>query len=253
MTVSVAQAQLFFLALTRILAMIIHVPVLGGTSIPTQIKLGLGVILAVVLIPWQPLPPDAQVIGLFGFTVAVGREILIGTLAGFAAALTFAAIQIAGEAMGLESGFASSHVFNPAMSDSGSSYHQLFILLTTIYFLIINGHHMFIIAMARTFQVLPVNSPLPSSSLQSLMLMTSQLITSGIQLALPIMAALIMTDLTLGLLARVAPQVQVYFLGLPVKVGLSLLGMGMMFTVVLPFINNLYQDIGTRMLRLLVR
>ena len=67
------------------------------------------------------------------------------------------------------------------------------------------------------------------------------------------MAALIMTDLTLGLLARVAPQVQVYFLGLPVKVGLSLLGMGMMFTVVLPFINNLYQDIGTRMLRLLVR
>jgi flagellar biosynthesis protein FliR len=59
MTISVAQAQLFFLAFTRIMAIIIHVPVFGGQNIPTQVRIGLGCALTLVLIPWQPLPPEA--------------------------------------------------------------------------------------------------------------------------------------------------------------------------------------------------
>jgi flagellar biosynthetic protein FliR len=253
MIVSVAQAQLFFLALTRIMAMTINIPVLGGKNIPNQVRIGLGLVLALVLIPWQPLPAGTETIGFLGFAVAIGKEALIGTLAGFAASLTFGAIQIAAEIMELGSGFASGHVLNPSMGNTGSAYNQLFVILSTLYFLVIDGHHTVLIAMERTFKVIPINGSLPFNSLDALIQMTSQLIASGIQLALPVMVALFLTDMTLGLLARVAPQVQVYVLGLPLKVGVSLIAMGMLFTIILPHLADLYQSIGNRMLQLLVR
>ena len=248
MTISVAQAQLFFLAFTRIMAIIIHVPVLGGQSVPTQVRIGLGLALALVLIPWQPLPSDAAALGMFTFGLGIGKEILIGTLVGFAADLTFGAIQIAGSAMGLGSGFESSRIFNPALGDAGSAYDQIFVILTMMFFLMVDGHHIVLIAIQKTFNVIPLNGALPFNGLDTLVITTTQLIASGVHLALPVMTALILTDMTLGLLARVTPQVQVYFLGLPVKVAVALLSLAVLLAVIFPYLTNLFQSMGENML-----
>lgn len=251
MLVSVAQAQMFFLALTRIMAMIIHVPVLGGQSIPTQVRIGFGLVLTAIIIPWQPLPAGAEALSLFGMAAAVTKEIILGTLAGFAAMITFGTVQIATEAMGLGSGFSSGRIFNPTMSESGSAYNQFFVMIAMLYFLVINGHHTFLLALQKTFEVVPINGVLPLDTFDTVAKMTAQLIGSGIHLALPVMAALLLTDFTLGLLAKAAPQVQVFFLGLPLKVGVSLFAMGLLFMVVFPGLANLYQAIGPRMMLLL--
>ncbi|MEW6506060.1 MAG: flagellar biosynthetic protein FliR [Chloroflexota bacterium] len=251
MIVSVAQAQLYFLALTRILAMMIAVPVLGGQTIPLQVRVGLGLILAAILLPWQPLPPQTEWMDGLAYAIWVVREVLIGTLAGFAARLTFGALQIAGEAMGLGSGFASSRLFNPAIAESSTALDQFFMMVVMLYFLVIDGHHLFLIAVKKTFEILPLMAPLPLDRMDVLMQTTAQLILAGVHLALPVMAALFLTDLTLGLLARVAPQVQVYFLGLPLKIGVSLIAMGLVIVVGLPLIGNLYREIAPRMLTLI--
>lgn len=251
MTISVPQAQLFFLAFTRIMAIIIHVPVFGGQSIPNQVRIGLGFALVLVLIPWQPLAPDAPQIGFIAYSLAIGKEIIIGTLVGFAADLVFGAIQIAGTVMGLGSGFESGRIFNPAMGEAGSAFDQIFIILMTMFFLAIDGHHVVLIAIQKTFSVVPLNGPLPFGAMDTLVLTTTQLITAGIHLALPVMTALILTDLTLGLLARIAPQVQVYFLGLPVKVAVSLLTLSLLLAVLFPYVSNLYQGMGNNMLAFL--
>ena len=248
MTISVAQAQLFFLAFTRIMAIIIHVPVFGGQSIPNQVRIGLGLALALVLIPWQPLNPDVAAIGFFAFGMGIAKEILIGTLVGFAADLTFGAIQIAGTAMGMGSGFESGRIFNPALGDAGSAFDQIFVILMMMFFLIIDGHHIVLIAIQKTFTAIPINGPLPLNGSDTLALTTAQLIATGIHLALPVMAALILTDLTLGLLARVTPQVQVYFLGLPVKVTVALMSMSMLLSVLFPFLRNMFRIMGENML-----
>jgi flagellar biosynthetic protein FliR len=70
-------------------------------------------------------------------------------------------------------------------------------------------------------------------------------------MALPMMAALFMTDLVLGLLARAEPQIQVFFLGLPLKIGISLLGLSLVFVIILPVMNDIFKQMGTRMLKLL--
>jgi flagellar biosynthesis protein FliR len=251
MSVSVAQAQIFFLAFTRVMAILIHIPMLGGQSIPNQVRIGLGLILAGVLIRWEPLSANVEAIALFPFVVAIGREIIIGTLVGFAANLTFGAIQMAAELMGLGSGFGAGRILNPALMDPGSAFDQLIIMVSFLLFMIMDGHHSALIALQRTFIVLPVNSPLPELSVEVLLRTTSQLIVSGLQMALPVLAALLLTDLTLGLLARVAPQIQVFFLGMPLKMGISLIMLTLLLRAITLPLTNLFHSLGQRMLLLL--
>ncbi len=248
MTISVAQAQLFFLAFTRIMAIIIHIPVLGGQNIPSQVRIGLGFVLALVLIPWQPLSPEAAPTGWMAYSIAIGKEIFIGTLIGYAADLAFGAIQMAGGAMGLGSGFESSRIFNPSMGDAGSVFDQIFIMTATMLFLVIDGHHLVLIALQKTFEAIPLNGDLPFNGLETIMVTTSTFIMAGIHLALPVMTALILADLTLGLLARIAPQIQVYFLGLPVKVVVSLLTLSMTFAVTFPYVSSLFKTMSENMI-----
>jgi len=251
MIISVAQAQLFFLAFTRIMAIIIHVPVFGGQSVPNQFRIGLGLVLSLILIPWQPLAADVEMIGFVAFGLAIAKEVIIGTLVGFAADLVFGTVQIAGAAMGIGSGFESGRIFNPALGDAGSSIDQLFLTIMMLFFLAIDGHHVVLIAMQKTFSLIPLNGALPFNGLDAVALTTAQLIAAGVHLSLPILTALIMTDMTLGLLARVTPQVQVYFLGLPVKVAVALLSMTILLSVLFPTILNLFKSVGENMLRFL--
>ncbi len=251
MSISVPQAQLFFLALTRILAVIIQVPVLGGTLIPNPVKIGFGCLLAIIMLPWQPLPPDAPILPVFAFSLSIGREMLIGTLAGFAAALVFAALQIAGEMIGLGSGFAAGRIINPAFENTGSSVNQFFFMVAVVLFLVIDGHHDFLIGLQRTFTLLPLNNPLPELSAERLISLTGGLITAGVQMALPVMGTLLLTDLTLGLLSRVAPQVHVFFLGIPLKVGIGLLALMLTLNLSLPTLSKMYSSIAVWMLELL--
>lgn len=248
MTISVAQAQLFFLAFTRIMAVIIHVPNLAGQNIPTQVRIGLGLALAMVLIPWQPLPPEAEMIGFFGYSIAIGKEIIIGTLIGYAADLAFASVQMAGAAMGIGSGFESSRIFNPALGEASSAFDQIFVITATMIFVIIDGHHLILMSLQKTFEAVPLNSPLPLNGVEAVMKTSAVFIASGVHLALPVMAALILTDLGLGLMARVAPQVQVYFLGLPVKVVVAMLSVAVSLVVMLPNLRTMFASISENML-----
>jgi flagellar biosynthetic protein FliR len=251
MSVSIAQAQIFFLAITRILAMLIHVPVLGGRNIPNQVKIAFAILLAMIILPWQPLPPGTEEMAVIGFTLAIGRELLVGTLAGFAAVMVFAVLQIAGNLMGQSSGFSAGQILNPALEATGSPLDQVFIMSAFLLFLVINGHHSFLLGLQRTFEVVPLNAPLPAFSLDRLVSLTGGLITAGVHMALPIMGALLLSDITLGLLARVAPQIQVFFLGIPLKVGMGLLALAAFLSIIFPTVSELLRSVGTRALELL--
>ncbi len=253
MIVSIAQTQIFILVFTRIMAMIIPVPILGGQSIPAQVRIGLGIILSVILVPWQPLGPEVQELGLLAFAAAILQELIIGTLAGFAATLTFGAIQIAGEMMGLVSGFGAGNILNPALGSSGSALDQLFIMVGMMLFIVLNGHHYFLMAVQKSFTILPVHSTLPLTDPLILITMTAKLITTGIQLALPVIGALLLADISMGLLARVAPQIQIFFLGLPAKIGLGMFAVGLTFSVAFPIMRDLFYKTGPRVLELIAK
>ncbi len=250
MLISIAQTQIFFLVLTRVMAVVIHIPNLGGQTIPNQIRIGLGLVLAAILLPWTPLGVDVESMALLTFAAAILKEIIIGTLIGYAAILTFAAISIAGETMGIGSGFGSDRIFNPAIEQSVTPIGQLFVVISMLYFMAVNGHHIALVALQKSFSAIPVNTPLPTFSVETLLRSTAQMIVVGIQIAFPIFAALMLADITLGLLSRVAPQIQVYFLGLPAKIALSLFALGLSLSIFFPYLRDLFSNLGARMLSL---
>jgi len=253
MIVSVAQTQLFILALTRTLAILVKIPALGGQMIPNQIKIGLGILLTIVLVPWQLLPPESEPWGIIPFGFAIGEQLLIGTLAGFAAEMVFKALEIAGEMMGLSSGFFAAKIINPAFETKGSPMTNLFYMVGVTFFVLINGHHLFLIALQRTFEILPLGGPIPEISVEKVVTLVASLITAGVQMSLPIVAAIMFTNISLGLLARVAPQIQVFFLGIPLRVGLGMFALMITISSLLPILEDLYQSSAKWSLELLVR
>jgi flagellar biosynthesis protein FliR len=251
MIISIAQAQLFFLALTRILAILVQVPVFGSEVVPNQVKIGLAAVIAIIVLPWNPLPASAEAIPWILFAVLILRELIIGLLAGFAAALTFGAFQITGKLIDMSSGFGAGQVFNPAMSEAGGTLDQFFILVVMLYFLLTNGHHIFLQGLQATFVVMPLNQPMPEINPEALLKLSSGLITAGVQMALPVVGALFLTDLTLGLLAKVAPQINVFFLGLPIKVWVGIFALSLLFGFFVPSLDQAFKNLGPRMLQIL--
>jgi len=251
MTVSLAQTQMFFLALTRILAMIIEVPILGGNMIPLQVRVALGFILALVMIPWQPLAADVPPMPTLVMGMAILQEIIIGLLIGFAATMTFGAIQVAANFMGLNTGFAAGQILNPTFGSSGSAYDNFYLVMSTLYFIVLDGHLLWIKAISLSFQMLPLHSTIPQLSADLFIRTFATLINSGFHLALPVVAAVVLTDVSAGLLAKVAPQVQVFFLTINIKLLLSLIGVAIAFTITLPMMRSLFEQMGERGLTLL--
>jgi len=251
MLISILQAQIFFLALTRVLAILVQIPIFNSDAVPNQIKLGFGIILTMMIVPWEPLGTDAEAIPLFPFAGAILQELIIGLLAGYAATLVFGVFQMAGKIIELGSGYSSGQVFNPTLGETGSAYQQLFVIVILLFFLVTNGHHVFIAGIKQTFDVLPVRSAITEISLETVIVYTTNLMASAIQIAFPIMVALLLTDISLGLLARVAPQIQVFFLGLPVKVWIALFALMVSIQIILPLSNNLFSNTAKYMLNLL--
>ncbi len=251
MVVSIIQAQMFFLVLSRILAAIVFVPVLGGRSVPNPVKIGFGLVLSMVITPTLPQPTNTEALSAVAYGFAMAQEVLLGALSGYAAALTFSALQMAGHLMGIVSGFSAANVLNPALEDNGTAMDQMFLITAFLVFLVVNGHHLFLLGLERTFNIVPVNSALPTLSLSNFLRMTSEFIAAGVQMSLPIVGTLLLTDLTLGLLARVAPQVHVFFLGIPLKIGIGLIALALTIVMLAPNLESMFTNLGERTLQLL--
>jgi flagellar biosynthesis protein FliR len=255
MIISILQTQIFILVLTRVLMIMLALPFLGGSLVPSQVKIGLGFILAMFVFPWQTIQPaSADAIPLIAFLQAILQEIIIGAIAGMAAIMIFGLFQVATKMMEMSSGFSSAQIFNPTLNDTGSAYDQFFMIIIYLFFFTINGHHVFLIGLQKTFQVLPVNSGidrLMALTPDRLLALFSMMISSGVQMALPITGAILLADITLGLLSKVAPQIQVFFLGIDIKIWAGLIGIVFTLSYVMPTIRNLIGNIGVLMTRLL--
>lgn len=233
------------------MATIIHVPVIGGKSIPNPVKIGLGLLLAIFLTPIQSAQINNSTLDIIAFSIAIGREIIIGTIAGYAAVLVFGALQITGSLMGLGSGFMAGQILNPAIEENGTALDQIFVTTAFLIFFILNAHHIFLLGLAKTFEVIPINGDIPVLAQESIFQLTSSMITIGVQMSLPILGSLLLSDLAMGLLARVAPQIQVFFLGIPLKIAFGLFALAISIPALAPNVRMIFNGIGDQMILLL--
>jgi flagellar biosynthesis protein FliR len=237
----------YVLAAMRVLGAIAFNPLLGSARIPMPGRLGIGLFATLVLFPvGGPFEAPANV-----GPMEVAAELMVGLLAGFAITLVFASIQFMAGLIGVNSGFSFAQTLNPMFDGGGGAggVVETFIMaFALLVFVQINGHHLFLIGLLQLFDIVPVGeiTRLPGS-METLITLSSGLFSAGLKLALPVLAALLLADLAIGLLARVAPQFNLFSLEMPIKMLLGLTALALALPVIIPRMAALFRTMPTVM------
>ncbi|MYN09367.1 flagellar biosynthetic protein FliR [Pseudoduganella aquatica] len=213
--------------LTRILGLISAAPVFGNRSVPTTVKVALGVMLAMIIAPTVPALPAADPMSYAGLLIVV-QELLVGAAMGFTLRIVFAAIEMAGEISSLTMGLGFATFFDPNTQGRSSAISQFLALVATLAFLSVNGHLVLLSALAESFQTLPISGiPVSGGGFKHMADWGARIFSAGMQLALPIVAALLITNIALGILTRAAPQLNLFGIGFPITLGIGFLVLAM--------------------------
>jgi len=232
----------FLWPLARILALLGTAPLFGEGSVPTRVKLGLGVLLTVMIAPTLGPLPDVAPASFAGLGI-IAQQVLIGVCLGVCMRMTFAAVQTAGEVIGLQMGLSFATFFDPGANANTTVLSRFLNMITVLVFLALNGHLMLLAALAHTFEVLPISDGrLSADGLGVLVEWSAQVLVLGLVMALPLVTALLTMNLSMGILNRTAPQLSVFAVGFP----LSLMAGLVMLTIVVPqtapFLERLFSS-----------
>ncbi len=231
MLFEIPDVEIFALMLVRVTAALMAMPIFGQQGLPGGLKVGLGLLFTLLLFPVVPqaLPaPSGSVLGIF---VLALKETICGLLIGYAAGAVFYAVEFGGAIIGYQAGFSIVASIDPMTQNRNAVLGRVQYILVVLIFLTMNGHHLFLSGLARSFETIPLGMLHLDGSLMEWMVgIAAGVSETAIKLVAPIMVALLLTDIGLGILARVAPQMNIFVVGFPLKVGIVLLlmssGMG---------------------------
>lgn len=208
----------------RTLALLASLPVFSQRAVPMRVKIGLSVLIALAA---QAALPDMPAIALDSPAAMslVLQQVLIGSALGFSVRIVFAAVELAGELTGLQMGLNFAGFFDPSTASMGTASGRLFGTLIAFLFVIINGHLAVLAVLVRSFEAFPVGGE-PLAFLWQLQPQTwgTEIFALGLWIALPLVGMLLFVNLVLGVIARVAPQINIFAVGFPVTLAVGLIG-----------------------------
>jgi flagellar biosynthetic protein FliR len=220
--ISVTSAQIgawlamFVWPFVRILALLMAAPVINAPNVPAQVKIGLALAVTVIVAP--TLPPEAHpAVSSSSVFALMAQQIVVGVALGFAMQVVFAAVELAGDMLGLQMGLSFAGFVDPSSNDQSPLVGSFLGLLATLMFLSINGHLAMIAAIVDSFTAVPIAPTLEGGlELPRLAAWGGELFRLGLQLSLPVLATMLLVNLALGVLARAAPQLNVFAVGFPI-------------------------------------
>jgi flagellar biosynthetic protein FliR len=223
-----------FWPMVRVLALISVAPLLSHRAVPVRMKIALALSITVLLVPQVQSPPITDVLTAPGLMLLI-NNVLIGVVIGFAVRLVFAALELAGELIGLQMGLSFAGFFNPSTGQQQNAVASFMSLLALLMFISIDGHLMLIHALAESFRLYPVSvgMDLPMG-FDRLLRLGSDMFAIALTIALPFLAVMLLTNVVLGVLARVAPQLNIFAVGFPMTI---LVGLVTLF-VLLPYVET---------------
>jgi flagellar biosynthetic protein FliR len=223
MTIPVDHIVLFLLIFTRTSAMLALVPVIGHVSVPVQVKAGLGVFLGAVVFPGVAAQGPSVDLAVIPLALLALREAAVGMIIGFAASLLILAVQSAGELSGFELGFSTATLFDPDQGQTRTLLAEAFGLTALLLFVLLNGHHFMVQAIVLSYDAIPLGSVAPGELARTTLVgLTGQVVAIAVKLSAPVIVAGFLVNLAMAVLARVAPQMNVFFLSFPIKIGVGL-------------------------------
>jgi flagellar biosynthetic protein FliR len=224
MEVYVPQLILYLLLLARVTSMIVLAPVFGHMAIPLQVKVAMGLFVSFVLFPMVSAMGPKVDVPLLALVVMVLQEIAVGALIGFASGMLFAGLRYAGEIISLHMGLSFANILDPDTNQNNPVVGQFLYLTTILIFLTINGHHFLIEAVYLSYSGVPIGSfTFAQPVAQELIRMVGMVFVVGVKFAAPVLVAIFLNNIAMGILARVMPQMNIFSISFSLNIGVGLL------------------------------
>lgn len=239
--------SMWLLAFARFAGFFVQAPIFGSHHFDKKVLVALAATMSIVLFPELKLPPTFT-FEIVPYFLMVATQVVTGLVIGFVSFMIMAAAQFGGEMLDVQMGLSVASSFDPATGSTVNMMRRMKFYLAMILYLIMDGHHFLIRAIYQSFDLIPVTGMnLTGNVITQCVVLTGQIFYLGLQISAPALAALFVTQVALGLLARVAPQMNVFMLSFPlnIAIGLSLIcaSMYVLFMTYHNLFDQNYRDV----------
>lgn len=220
----------FALILLRLIGFFVSMPIIGSVTVPTSSKVLLSLTVSMIIFPqvgWAKLTSSLEHLDII--TLAI-KEMFIGLSFGFLARLFFMAVTMAGEVTSISMGVSSAQLFNPTMGVSSTALDQFYVTIASLFFFSINGHHVLISGIYKTFELVPITkTSLSLTGLQEFGAVTQNIMSIAVKMSAPILVTILFTNVAIAIVGRAVPQINILITSLPVNilVGFAVVIVGM--------------------------
>ena len=231
--------------------MVLTVPVFDSKNIPVIFKAGLTISICIILFPVLDLNTPV-ITDVITFGIAVTGEVILGVIIGLSVKMIFAGVQLAGNLAGFQMGFMIANVIDPVTKSQVPIIAQFYYFLAILIFLTINAHHWFIRALVESFLLVPpMDFQFTSSLMDHVLRLSGNMFVISIKVGAPVIAVLLLTSISFGLISRTVPQMHIFIVAMPFKIaiGMSIIIISLPYFV--SFITKIFNGLGNDILLLL--
>ena len=229
----------FMLVLARVSVFLFLFPIFSSSAFPNQLKIGLALVLALLFYTVVPVGPARFPRDIPTFGLMLGAEILVGFTLGLCLRIFFAGVQMAGELIGFQVGFSMINIMDPQSGENVSIMDQIGYWVCLIIFLVLNGHHIIIMSMIDSFELVPVGGFVMHAAIPPrVMDVAAGLFVDAVKISAPVIGVLTFVNTGFGLVAKFSPQTNVMIVAFPVKIVVGLI----FFAMTLPIIAIVTRD-----------
>jgi len=231
----------FFWTFARIGALLVAAPLFGARTVPVRVRVMLALLISAAVFPQVAVPANVEVLSLAGFLL-LAREIVIGFALGFLVQMLFGAVAMAGEIIAMSMGLAFASVVDPDRGVSVPVIGQYFVVMSTLLFLALNGHLALLALLIESFSLLPPGvEGLNAAGFAELAASAGRMFEAATMVALPAATALLVAGVSMGLIARSAPQLNIFSVGFPLTLMLGIVALLLGLPLLAPQFEALLQ------------
>lgn len=222
------QLELLFLTFLRVVSMITVMPVFGERTVAMRVKAGLALIITFLIFPSLAGEEIAASNNMVELLLRMAGEIFIGIIIAFIIRFFFAAIQLSGQLIGFQMGFAIANIVDPLTSTQVSIIAELYYLFAILLFLSFDLHHIFLFSIVESYKAIPpLGMQFTGKLAETILLYSKNIFITAVKIGAPVITALLFTNVGLGVVARTVPQMNIFIVGFPLQIAMGLLFIGL--------------------------
>jgi len=232
---------LFLLVFFRMTGLFMLSPIFGRRNVPNPLKVGFSFLMAVILVETLSADYSVDFTNLYGFIFLAIKELMVGLIMGYVTTLFFSAFILAGQIMDVQIGFGMAQVFDPQYNTQLPLMGNLMNMIALLVFFSLDGHHSLIRILFETYGLIPPGTVMIQAPVYGrLVEIFITTFAMAVKIAIPVMAAALLTEAALGIMVRAVPQMNVFVVGIPLKIVLTLVVLLLFIPVYIRFLGGTF-------------